>query len=147
MKESTVLQIRAFNRFYLPAMNLLGNHYVDSEYCATEARVFFEVYERDGCNAADIAKKLNIDKSYLSRILTSHEKCGYITRTRSKSDARAYDLHLTESGLALTEDLIRRSNEDIGRIIASFNDEQCLKLKEALNTVTEILRSAGGDEC
>ena len=73
MKESTVLQIRAFNRFYLPAMNLLGNHYVDSEYCATEARVFFEVYERDGCNAADIAKKLNIDKSYLSRILTSHE--------------------------------------------------------------------------
>lgn len=146
MKESTVLQIRAFNRFYLPAMNLLDNHYVDSEYCATEARIFFEVYERDGCNAADIAKKLNIDKSYLSRILTSHEKCGYITRTRSKSDARSYDLHLTESGLALTEDLIRRSNEDIGRIIASLNDEQCLKLNEALNTVTEILRSAGGDE-
>lgn len=146
MMRSTVLQIRAFNRFYLPAMDLLGNHYLDSEYCATEARVFFEVYEMDGCNAADIAKKLNIDKSYLSRILTRHEKSGYITRTRSETDARAFDLHLTEAGRERTEDLIRRSNEEIGKIIASLNEEQCLKLEEALSTVTEILRSAGGGE-
>ncbi|MBQ8640351.1 MAG: MarR family transcriptional regulator [Lachnospiraceae bacterium] len=146
MKQSTVLQIRAFNRFYLPAMNLLGNHYLDSEYCATEARVFFDIYEKDGCNAAYIARKMNIDKSYLSRILTRHEKSGYIIRTRSESDARAFDLHLTESGRLLTEDLIRRSNEEIGRIIDSLDDEQCAKLEEALNTVTEILRHTGGNQ-
>lgn len=144
MKESTVLRIRAFNRFYLPAMDLLGNHYVDSDYCATEARILFEVYDKDGCNAADIAKKLNIDKSYLSRILSRHEKSGYIIRSRSETDARAFDLHLTKSGMALTEDLIRRSNEEIGRIIASLDDKQCVKLEEALNTVTAILQAAGG---
>lgn len=144
MKETVVLQIRAFNRFYLPAMDLLGNHYLDSEYCATEARVFFEVYEQDGCNAADIAKKLNIDKSYLSRILSRHEKSGYITRTRSEVDARAFNLHLTESGRILTEDLIQRSNDEIGKIIEALDEKQCLKLEEALNTVMEILRSTGG---
>ena len=42
MKE-TIAKIRAFNRFYMPSMNLLGEHYLGSEYSVTEARVFFEI--------------------------------------------------------------------------------------------------------
>lgn len=68
-KENAIYRIRAFNRFYMPTLDLLGNHYLGSEYSATEARVLFEVYEKDGCNAAHIAKVMNIDKSYLSRII------------------------------------------------------------------------------
>lgn len=146
MREATVLQIRAFNRFYLPALDLLGNHYLDSEYCAAEARVLYEIYENDGCNAARISKSLNIDKSYLSRILQSHEKRGYLTRTKSQTDSRAYDLHLTELGRARTEDFIRKSNEQISRIIAPLNDDACQALSDALNTVARILRSAKEDQ-
>ena len=53
--NETIAKIRSFNRFYMPSMNLLGDHYLGSEYSVTEARVFFEIYENEGCNAAHIA--------------------------------------------------------------------------------------------
>ena len=43
--DNVVEKIRAFNRFYMPSMNLLGNRYLGSEYSVTEARIFFEIYE------------------------------------------------------------------------------------------------------
>lgn len=67
--RETIYAIRAFNRMYMPSMNLLGNHYLGSEYSVTEARIFFEIYENEGCTATHIAQEMNIDKSYLSRIL------------------------------------------------------------------------------
>ena len=78
--DNVVEKIRAFNRFYMPSMNLLGNRYLGSEYSVTEARIFFEIYENEGCNAAHIAEQMNIDKSYLSRMIKGHEKNGYIRR-------------------------------------------------------------------
>ncbi|SER93831.1 MarR family transcriptional regulator [Streptococcus gallolyticus] len=72
--RETIYAIRAFNRMYMPSMNLLGNHYLGSEYSVTEARIFFEIYENEGCTATHIAQEMNIDKSYLSRILKNHEK-------------------------------------------------------------------------
>ncbi|MBQ7980148.1 MAG: winged helix-turn-helix transcriptional regulator, partial [Oscillospiraceae bacterium] len=139
MKKKTVLKIREFNRFYMPMLNLLGNHYLGSEYSAAEARVFFEIYENDGCTAAHIAKKMNIDKSYLSRIIKSHEKNGYIAKSVSAKDSRAFELHLTEKGLKRTEDFIEKSNRQVSEIIEPFNAEDCIRLTEALSAVTEIL--------
>lgn len=57
VKEKAVSSAREFNRFYLPKLGLVGNHYLGSEYSPTEARVLYEVYENDGCNAAYIARE------------------------------------------------------------------------------------------
>lgn len=140
--EETVLRIREFNRLYMPSMNLLGNHYLGSEYSVTEARVFFEIYEHQGCNAAHIAKSMNIDKSYLSRIIKSHEKKGYIKRIPSESDGRSYCIYLTEAGVRRTEDFIRKSDKEIGEIIEPLNNKELGSLVQALNTVTDLLRKS-----
>ncbi len=92
-----------FNRFYMSKMRLLDNHYLGLEYSPTEARVLFEVYENDGCNATYIAKTINIDKSYLSRIIKAHEKSGYLIRSVSQKDSRSFDLHLTEALNTVTD--------------------------------------------
>lgn len=139
-KEKAVYRVREFTRFYMPMLELLGNHYLGSEYSATEARVLFEVYEHDGCNAAHIASTMNIDKSYLSRIIKSHESKGYLVRMVSKTDSRSRELHLTELGVELTRDFIRRSNAQIGEILAPLDGEACEALMHALDTVTELLK-------
>lgn len=43
--------------------HLLARRYYPGSECTSEARVLFEVYACDGCNAAHIAKALNVDKS------------------------------------------------------------------------------------
>lgn len=144
VREKTIRRIREFNRFYMPKLGLLDDHYLGSECSPTEARVLFEVYEHDGCNAACIARALNIDKSYLSRIIRAHEKSGYLMRAVSQTDSRAYDLHLTETGMKRTEDFIQKSNEQIGAIIGALREEEYIRLTEALNTVTDILKECKG---
>jgi len=140
MKERAVYRIREFNQFYLPALDLLGNHYLGSEYSATETRILFEIYKTDGCKAVHIAKTLNIDKSYLSRIIKNQEKNGYLVRTVSNQDSRSFDIHLTDRGRQRTEDFIQKSNKQIGEIIEPLQAEECKKLIDALNIVTDILK-------
>lgn len=137
--NETIAKIRIFNRFYMPSMNLLGDHYLGSEYSVTEARVFFEIYENEGCNAAHIAQLMNIDKSYLSRIIKRHEKSGYIHRERFAGDSRSYHLFLTDAGKIRAEDFIRKSNEEIGKAINGLSSEEEHQLTEALETVTRLL--------
>ncbi|MGI6216506.1 MAG: MarR family winged helix-turn-helix transcriptional regulator [Coriobacteriales bacterium] len=134
-----VQRIRSFNRFYMPAMNLLGIHYLGSEYSVTEARVMFEIYEDEGCNAAHIAKTMKIDKSYLSRIINGYVKKGYIERKPSEQDKRSQCLYLTKTGRERTEDFIRKSDADVKRIIGDLTPKEEDELRAALDLITDIL--------
>lgn len=138
--KNIVAKVREFNRFYMPAMNLLGNHYLGSEYFVTEARIFFEIYENEGCNAAHIADVMNIDKSYLSKILAAHEKKGYIQRISSPKDRRSYHLYLTETGKKRAEEFIQKSNEEIRSILCRLSEKDQLQLSQALDTIIQLLK-------
>ena len=140
MNEETISKIREFNRFYMPAMDLLGTHYLGSEYSVTEARVFFEVYSREGCCASHIAGVMNIDKSYLSRIMSRHEKDGFLYRVPSERDARVQEIYLTEKGVRAAEDFIRKSIRQIGELLQPLSREDCRELQEALEQAMRILR-------
>lgn len=137
--KKSIEKVRAFNRFYMSSMNLLGNHYLGSEYSITEARVLFELYINEGCNATYIAQVMNIDKSYLSRIIKAHEKKGYILRKSSDTDKRSYFLFLTMKGKNRANELIEKSNKEIESILQKLSeeDEQCLM--NALDTIMKLL--------
>lgn len=145
-KDTLVNKIRAFNRFYMPAMNLLNNQYLGSEYSVTQARIFFEIYEHEGCTAAHIAQTMNIDKGYLSRILISHERNGYIKRIPSGEDGRSLQLYLTETGTQRAEEFIRKSNAEIGTIIHSLSSVEMNALADALDTITTLLQKGAGSK-
>lgn len=142
--DATVKKVREFNRFYMPRMNLLGNHYLGSEYSATEARVLFEIHENEGCNAAYITQAMNIDKSYLSRIILAHAKNGYLFKTVSNQDRRSYELHLTEKGNKLAEGFINASSEEITKILDPLTQDEKKRMEEAMTTIMEML-SEGDD--
>lgn len=139
MSQETVRRLRAFNRFYMPAMDLLGNHYLGSEYSVPEARILFELYAHHGCTAAHIARTMNLDKGYLSRLLKAHEQKGHLYRVVSPADGRASELYLTDRGRARAEEFIRRSDEQIAALIAPLTPEECNELSRALDTVTRLL--------
>lgn len=139
INSEIVAKVRAFNRFYMPKMNLLGNHYLGSEYSVTEARVFFEIYQNEGCNAAHIAKVMNIDKSYLSKIIANHEKNGYLQRISSTKDRRSYHLYLTQEGKHQAETLIRKSEEEIKTILQDLSENELLRMEKALDAIIELL--------
>lgn len=141
MKKSELIsKVREFNRLYMSAMKLLGGHYLGSEYSTTEARVFFEIYAHEGCNAAHIAETMNIDKSYLSKIIAAYGRAGYVTRSPSDTDKRAYDLFLTEKGKARALELIQNSDDEIDGILSHLSAEEQKQLYEAMETIMNLLK-------
>ena len=68
--EAAVAAVRGFNRFYTNVIGLLRGKYLDTPYSLTEARLLFELAQRDASEVTDLRRTVDIDPGYLSRILT-----------------------------------------------------------------------------
>ena len=80
--EGQIAAVRGFNRFYTRAIGLLGR-YLGGPWSLTEARVFYELFSRDGLTARDLGEELGLDAGYLSRILKRFEADGFLARSTS----------------------------------------------------------------
>ncbi len=138
--------IRAFNRTYLAALNLYNQNYLDSGYTTTEARVMHEIYERKTCSANELLAVIPIDKGYMSRILKKFRQEGIIARTVSEEDRRVHLLAMTEYGLSVTEEMIKRSREDIRVSLANLSEKELSELSELLNRAGSIVNRSRKEE-
>lgn len=138
-KKETVDRIRRFNRFYMACIRVMDRTYLDSEYSVTESRILYELYENGGCSAKYIAGKLNIDKSYLSRILKKFIEKGLIKRAVSKEDSRSFSIRLTDKGKKLIYELNERSDKQIGELLAELTNGECGEICSAMDIITSHL--------
>lgn len=141
--DNTIREIRRFNRFYTVNMGLLDSGYLDTEYSVAEIRILFEIKSGEKCIQSDIVKTLHIDKSYLSRIINGFYKSGLIDKVKSDKDKRISYIVLTEKGRSETERLIELTNNRIYAQISRLSPEKCSKLREAMNTVIDVLEEEG----
>jgi len=133
-----VAAVRAFNRFYTNVIGLVRGKYLDSPYSLTEARLLFELARRDLTGVADLRRALGIDAGYLSRVLARFEADGLVTRQRSADDARRQDVALTSAGRAAAAKLDRRSNSEVGDLLAGVDRPRLLA---AMGEITDLLGS------
>ncbi len=98
MKNTFIKKIREFNRFYRVFLGSMNNRVVNLKFTLPSFRVLFEINNIPNCCARDIVKVLNIDKSYLNRILKALKKDKLIFKKRSVEDARNIFIILTEKG-------------------------------------------------
>src|ERR1051325_8387721 len=90
--------VRGVTRFYTNALGLLPGKSLDTPYSLTEARLLFELAQRDTSEVTDLRRTVDIDPGYLSRILARFESDGVIARQRSAADGRRQVIELTGSG-------------------------------------------------
>ena len=59
--DAAVAAVRAFNRFYTNMIGLLRGKYLDTPYSLTEARILFELAQRDASEVTDLRRTVDID--------------------------------------------------------------------------------------
>ena len=139
-----VADVRRFSRFYTRQVGLLGDGYLDSPFSLTEARVLYELANREHAVAAELVRELGLDAGYLSRILASFKRRGLVEKRASSADARRTELRLTKRGRTVFATLDRRSRDDIGTQLAALAVADQERLVGAMGTVERLLGDPQG---
>ena len=137
--DAAVASVRGFNRFYTNVIGLLRGKYLDPPYSLTEARLLFELAQRDTSEVTDLRRTVDIDPGYLSRILARFESDGLIARQRSAADARRQVIRLTDNGRAVVAGLDAQSAEQTRDMLAGLRDDERRRLLKGMRVITETL--------
>lgn len=136
---TAVAAIRRFNRFHTRWVGALGGNLHGSGFALTEARVLYELAERGGCLAVELARDLDLDPAYLSRILKRFAAQGWLERRRSDADGRALRLRLTGQGQAAFRPLDAASRRQAEAILSRLSAAERDRLVGALAATQALL--------
>jgi DNA-binding MarR family transcriptional regulator/GNAT superfamily N-acetyltransferase len=137
-----VASVRAFNRFYTARIGVLRDGLLRTPHSLTEARVLYELGQRDVTEVADLRREMDIDAGFLSRLLARLERNGLVARERSADDARRQRVRLTEEGRVAFAELDRRSAEEVGAVLDALSADDQRRLVAAMSVVREVLSGA-----
>ena len=138
-------RVRAFNRGWTEVLGLLDDGLLATEHSLAEARVIFVLAQRPSWERLELRRRLGMDASFLTRVLTRLEAKGLVESTPSPTDGRALDVALTEAGRAAYAELDARSAAQIGALVSGLSDEQRATVVEAMTVITALLRPGAGD--
>jgi DNA-binding MarR family transcriptional regulator/GNAT superfamily N-acetyltransferase len=143
--------VRRFNRFYTRQIGVLQEKLLHSPFSLTEGRVLYEIrYHGDtgtprvaAPTAVDLAKALDLDAGYLSRILQRFARRRLITRTASDTDARQAHLSLTARGQAMLAPLQELARDEVAVMLRRLSAAARAEVVDAMRLIQRSLAGAG----
>ncbi|BCG95305.1 bifunctional helix-turn-helix transcriptional regulator/GNAT family N-acetyltransferase [Mesorhizobium sp. 131-2-1] len=131
--------VRAFNRFYTHQIGLLDEGLLKSPFSLTEARVLYELANRDGLVASDLVRDLGLDPGYVSRLLKKFEERGLVERAASEADARRSSIALTQAGRDAFAPLNKDSHAQVQALLDKLPPAEQDRLVKAMGIVQRLL--------
>ncbi|MED3691717.1 MarR family transcriptional regulator [Peribacillus butanolivorans] len=143
INNNTIADIRQFNRFYTNILGVLDKHIFDTGYSFTEARVILEIGLMEQCIANNLVDKLEIDRSYMSRIINKLSKDGLVIKENSTLDNRTSLIRLTPKGMTLFNQLNERSDEQLVRLFQGLSQNEIKEIHASMMFIQKKLDSLG----
>jgi DNA-binding MarR family transcriptional regulator/GNAT superfamily N-acetyltransferase len=137
--EERVAAMRRFSRFYTRRIGVLQDRFLDSPFSLAEARVLYELTQRDRPTATEICASLDLDPGYLSRILRGFAERGLVTKTPSPEDRRQSRLALTAKGRKAYAPLERRSHDDVAAMLGVLPDGDQERVLACMGTIERLM--------
>jgi DNA-binding MarR family transcriptional regulator/GNAT superfamily N-acetyltransferase len=139
IEQDRIAAVRRFNRFYTRQIGVLRKTFLDSPYSLGEARVLYEMADNKSPTATDIARSLDLDAGYLSRLLRNFQKRGLIEKTTSPRDARLSHLRLSARGRKSFAPLEARSQRAAVTMLERLTPADRARLVAAMATIENLL--------
>jgi DNA-binding MarR family transcriptional regulator/GNAT superfamily N-acetyltransferase len=137
--ERQIAAVRRFNRYYTRQIGVLRKTFLDSPYSLGEARVLYEIAINHSPTASEIARSLDLDAGYLSRVLRDFERRGLIRKRASPKDGRQSHLTLTPRGRKSFMPLDARSQRDTAAMLGKLAPAEQARLIAAMTAIETLL--------
>lgn len=107
--------------------------------------VLVAIYRYDGLNQRTLADIIAMTPGVVSRTLRELEDSGYIEKERDETNRRNYLLHLTPSGLEMTEKSLKVQGEYWSGLIKVISPEETVTLNRLLRQIETKARELSKD--
>jgi DNA-binding MarR family transcriptional regulator len=106
-----------------------------------EAQAMLEVSRQSGISQNDLAERLRLEKSTVSRLVKMLEQHGWLDRDRDKNDSRLVRLRLTPAGSEMTRRLLALRRERFSKLFAALPADKRRTVLESLSLLSEVLNA------
>src|SRR5947199_3639187 len=137
--ETRIAAVRRFSRFYTRQLGLLQESLVHTPFSLAQARVLYELANRDSVTASELAADLDLDPGYLSRILRRFAEDGLLAKNRAANDARQSVIAITAKGRKAFAPLNKGSHDQIAAMLAKLQPAEQQRVVGAMKTVESLL--------
>ncbi len=131
-------ELRGFNRFYTRAVGLLDERLAGSAFTLPEARVLFELAGAEQ-TAADVVRRVGIDKAHLSRIVARLRGRGLLASRPSPQHGRHVLMSLNAKGRAAFRRLDAGSQARVQTLVEPLGENGRTRLVAAMREVRDVL--------
>jgi DNA-binding MarR family transcriptional regulator/GNAT superfamily N-acetyltransferase len=137
--EARIAALREFNRFYTRRIGVLREGLLDTKFTLAESRLLWELAHTGETTASALARTLDLDAGYLSRLLRSFRQRGLLKASRSSTDARQTQLSISAAGRRAFAPLDRRSQQQVAALLAPLGEAQQQQLLAAMAQIESLL--------
>lgn len=96
------------------------------------------VANNPGLSQTQLARSLGVDGSTMVAMIDRMEQSGWVARSRSKTDRRSHELHLTDAGAAMLARVTPMVRDHDGAITANLSESESRELLRLLRKVTGV---------
>ncbi|MFC2249196.1 GNAT family N-acetyltransferase [Labrys portucalensis] len=136
---SVIDDIRDFNRFYTHKLRLLDRHMPASPFPLPEARVLYELATAGEQTAADIGRRLDMDKAHLSRIVARLKAHRLVESRTDPAHARRDLLSLSPAGRHAFAELEAGTTAQLDTLLSPLGDGDRGQLVGAMQEIKKLL--------
>ena len=136
LQERMIALIRAF-----------GLHKPDETPCGrpvsvAEAHALMELSRAETLVQKELASRLRLEKSTVSRLVGMLEDRGWVKRSRSLQDGRAVELRLTEAGRQTAEDIAEARRAKFAQVLEAIPEENRESVLESMKILEKAMRES-----
>lgn len=125
----------------------LGLHRPDQTPCGApisvgEAQALFELARDPGISQNELAARLHLEKSTVSRLAKMLEQRGWLDRSRDKDDSRLRRLRLTAAGSRAVQRLSASRRARFAKVFDAIPAHKRNAVLDSLSLLSEVLNEA-----
>jgi DNA-binding MarR family transcriptional regulator/GNAT superfamily N-acetyltransferase len=139
MDDTLIDDTRAFNRFYTRLVGVLDEQLNESPFSLAEARVLYEIATRGHTTGSDLARALDLDRAYLTRILQGFVAKELVSFAPNPKDRRGNFIALTRDGDRAYFDLREKAEAAVGELLTPLSPSDRRRLTNAMLTIRTLL--------
>ncbi len=139
MRTDQLHHIRRFNRLYTEKLGILDRNVFGSGLGWAQARALMLAASGQARTPADITRLLGVDKSYVSRLVDSLVRGGYLTKKADTADRRSKLLEPTAKGRKAFSYLEERSDKQLLALFSGLSDPEQEKAYQAFTALDGLL--------